>query len=114
MPLAPTLTLAHGAAIPRIGLGTWPMNDREVEKAVVEAVEIGYRLVDTAYAYGNERGVGRGIKNSGVAREEIFVTTKLNADWHGVTEAQEAWAMSAEKLGVDYIDLLLIHWPNPR
>jgi 2,5-diketo-D-gluconate reductase A len=114
MPLAPTTSLLHGAEIPRIGLGTWPMNDQEVEQAVAEAIEIGYRHVDTAYAYGNERGVGRGIKNSGVAREEIFVTTKLNADWHGVSEAADAWAMATQKLGVDYLDLLLIHWPNPR
>ena len=100
--------------MPRIGLGTWPMGDREAERAVARALEMGYRLVDTAHAYGNEEGVGRGIRASGVPRDEVFVTTKLNARWHGVEEAREAWEMSARKLGLDRIDMLMIHWPNPR
>jgi 2,5-diketo-D-gluconate reductase A len=111
---APTTTLLHGAEMPRIGLGTWPMGDREAERAVAEALDMGYRLVDTAHAYGNEAGVGRGIRASGVPREEVFVTTKLNAEWHGVEGAREAWEESARALGVDVIDLMLIHWPNPR
>jgi len=81
----PTLPLLHGAAMPRIGLGTWPMGDREAGRAVAEALAMGYRLVDTAHAYGNEAGVGRGLRASGVPREEVFVTTKLNAEWHGST-----------------------------
>jgi 2,5-diketo-D-gluconate reductase A len=111
---APTTTLLHGAEMPRIGLGTWPMDDREAERAVAEALDVGYRLVDTAYAYGNEAGVGRGIRASGVPREEVFVTTKLNAGWHGADGAREAWEASARALRLDVIDLMLIHWPNPR
>ena len=110
----PTLTLLHGAEMPRIGLGTWPMDDREAERAVAEALGMGYRLVNTAHAYGNEAGVGRGLRAAGVPREEVFVTTKLNARWHGVDGAREAWEMSARALGLDWIDLMLIHWPNPR
>ncbi|MCG5213911.1 aldo/keto reductase [Streptosporangium soli] len=113
IPAAPTADLVNGASIPRIGLGTWPMSDAEAEKAVAQAVELGYRLVDTAYAYGNEVGVGRGLRASGVPREELFVTTKLNGEWHGHDAAQEAFAASAERLGVDYVDLYLIHWPLP-
>ena len=74
----------------------------------------GYRLIDTAENYRNESGVGRGIRASGVDRDEVFVTTKFNARWHGEAEAQQAWANSAERLGLDHIDLLLIHWPNPQ
>jgi 2,5-diketo-D-gluconate reductase A len=110
---APLLELTHGAQMPQIGLGTWPMSNREVERAVISAVEAGYRLVDTAYAYGNEEGVGRGLRGCGLPREELFVQTKLNGQWHGVEEVADAWAGSIERLGVDYIDLFLIHWPLP-
>ncbi|MEV4419647.1 aldo/keto reductase [Patulibacter sp. NPDC049589] len=99
--------------MPRLGLGTWPLDDREAEVAVAQAVGIGYRLIDTAFNYGNEVGVGRGLAASGVKREELFVTTKLNKEDHGVDEVQRAFERSATKLDVDYIDLLLIHWPNP-
>jgi 2,5-diketo-D-gluconate reductase A len=112
-PLAPTLELPHGARMPHLGLGTWPMGDREAERVVAEAIGLGYRLIDTAHAYGNERGVGRGMRASGVPLDELFVTTKLNAEWHGRSEARDAFEMSAERLGVDRIDLFLIHWPNP-
>ena len=111
---APTVTLLHGAEMPRLGLGTWPMDDGEAETAVATAIELGYRLVDTAENYGNERGVGRGLKASGVSREELFVTTKFNRKWHGVDLVAEACERSADRLGVDYIDLLLVHWPNPQ
>lgn len=110
---APTIPLANGAHIPRLGLGTWPLDDREAETAVAQAIGIGYRLIDTAFNYGNEVGVGRGMASSGVPREELFVTTKLNKEDHGVDEVQRAFERSATKLDVDYIDLLLIHWPNP-
>ena len=89
------------------------MSDREAERVVAEAIGIGYRLIDTAHAYRNEAGVGRGVRAGGVPREELFLTTKLNAQWHGVREAHDAFAMSAERLGVEYIDLFMIHWPNP-
>ena len=80
----PDVTLANGVRIPQLGLGTWPMSDREAERTVPLALDLGYRLIDTAYAYGNEHGVGRGIRAAGVPREELFVTTKLNGEWHGV------------------------------
>jgi 2,5-diketo-D-gluconate reductase A len=111
--LAPTVTLSHGAAMPRLGLGTSPMNYDAAERAVVQALEVGYRLVDTAENYRNEVGVGRALKASGVPREELFVTTKFNKRWHSVEGARTAYEASASKLGLDYIDLLLIHWPNP-
>ncbi|GAA0899333.1 aldo/keto reductase [Virgisporangium ochraceum] len=110
---APTVTLTHGAEMPRLGLGTWPMDDGEAETTVATAIGLGHRLVDTAENYGNERGVGRGLKASGVPREELFVTTKFNKEWHGVDLVAEACQRSADRLGVEYIDLLLVHWPNP-
>jgi 2,5-diketo-D-gluconate reductase A len=106
--------LTHGAAMPRLGLGTSPMRDDEAERAVAQAVEAGYRLVDTAENYRNEAGVGRGLRASGLPREEQFVTTKFNAEWHGYELARRAFEGSAARLGVEYIDLLLIHWPNPE
>ena len=110
----PTVALANGEAMPALGLGTSPMNDAQTETTVAAAIEVGYRLIDTAENYGNERGVGRGIRASGIDRDEVFVTTKFNERWHGVEEAQQAFANSAERLGLDRIDLLLIHWPNPK
>jgi 2,5-diketo-D-gluconate reductase A len=100
--------------LPRVGLGTSPMNDADAERAVVQALEVGYRLVDTAENYRNEVGVGRALKASGLAREEVFVTSKFNKRWHSVAGARTAFEASAEKLGVEYLDLLLIHWPNPE
>jgi 2,5-diketo-D-gluconate reductase A len=113
-PAAPTVKLVNGASIPRLGLGTWPMSGEEAEAAVAQAAEAGYRLFDTAYAYGNEEGVGRGLRASGVPREELFVTTKLNGEWHGYQAAQEAFQASAGRLGLDYVDMYLIHWPLPQ
>jgi 2,5-diketo-D-gluconate reductase A len=112
--LAPTITLTHGAVMPQLGLGTWPLDDAGVEAALVTAIEAGYRLVDTAENYRNEAGVGRGIRASGIAREAMFITTKFNKKWHGRDLVGEAFERSSELMGVDYIDLLLIHWPNPR
>jgi len=111
--VAPTVTLANGVAMPAIGLGTWPMDDAKAEVLIPRAIAAGYRLFDTAENYGNESGVGRGIRASGIARDEVFVTSKFNARWHGFKETQEAFANSAERLGLDRIDMLLIHWPNP-
>jgi 2,5-diketo-D-gluconate reductase A len=111
--LAPTRRLLHGADIPLIGLGTYPMNDAEAERVVADAIGAGYRLIDTAEAYGNERGVGRGVSASGVDRAEIFVTSKFDKKWHGREKVRETFERSTERLGVDYLDLLLIHWPNP-
>ncbi len=110
----PSVSLANGVAMPALGLGTSPMDDAEAESAVAAALRAGYRLIDTAENYGNESGVGRGIRSSGVDRDEVFVTTKLNKRWHGEVEARQAFAKSAERLDLERIDLLLIHWPNPR
>jgi 2,5-diketo-D-gluconate reductase A len=90
------------------------MSDDETETAVLAALGAGYRLIDTAENYRNEGGVGRAIRASGVDRDEVFVTTKFNRRWHGVDEARQAFAASAERLGLERIDLLLIHWPNPQ
>ncbi|MBV8085198.1 MAG: aldo/keto reductase [Chloroflexi bacterium] len=109
----PRVKLRRGAAMPRLGLGTWPMSDRDAEELIPQALEAGYRLLDTAENYRNEVGVGRAMRASGIPRSELFVTTKFNKEWHGVDLAQRAFEASAKRLGVDYIDLLLIHWPNP-
>lgn len=111
--IAPTLKLSNNVEMPSIGLGTWPMDDREAERTIAAAIEAGYRLFDTAENYGNETGVGLGIKATGIDRKEVFVTTKFNRKWHGFKESQQAFANSARRLGVEYIDLLLIHWPLP-
>jgi len=112
-PGVPTITLRGGAAIPMIGLGTSPMDDDDTARAVASALEQGYRLVDTAENYRNEAGVGAGLRASGVDRSDVFVTTKFNRAWHSVDGARQAFEASAQRLGVDYVDLLLIHWPNP-
>ncbi len=109
----PTITLPHGLELPAIGLGTWPMDDAAAAVAVRTAIEAGYRLVDTAENYRNEAGVGQGVRDSGVAREDVVITTKLNRRWHSVDGVRAAWENSVRLLGVDYIDLFLIHWPNP-
>jgi len=109
-----TVTLANGVAMPALGFGTSPMGNAEAETAVAAALRAGYRLIDTAENYRNEPGVGRGIRSSGVDRRDVFVTTKLNKRWHGEAEAQQAFTNSAERLGLEHIDLLLIHWPNPQ
>jgi 2,5-diketo-D-gluconate reductase A len=108
-----TVRLTHGATMPRLGFGTSPMHDHDAERAVTYALEVGYRLVDTAENYGNERGVGRAITASGVPREDLFVTTKFNKKWHGVDLVPQALAASLDRLGLEYVDLLLVHWPNP-
>lgn len=111
--LAPTLTLLHGATIPVLGFGTWPLRGAEAATAVRTAIDAGYRLVDTAENYRNEDAVGQGIRDSGIDRSEIFLTTKLNREWHSVDGVQRTYEASLERLGVDYIDLLMVHWPNP-
>lgn len=110
---APLLTLSNGVQMPRLGLGTWPMNDAEAAATVARALDLGYRLIDTAENYENERGVGEGIRRAAVKREEIFVTTKFNRKWHSVDGVRQACEASLERLGLDYIDLFLVHWPNP-
>lgn len=109
----PTITLNNGLQMPRFGLGVWQASDDEAETAVSSALEAGYRLIDTAAMYGNEAGVGRTIKKSPVAREEIFVTTKLWSSDQGYEKTLAAFDISMQKLGLDYLDLYLIHWPTP-
>jgi len=110
---APTILLTNGVEMPQLGLGTWPMNDAEAADAVASALRMGYRLIDTAENYGNECGVGEGMRRAGLARSEVFVTSKFNRQWHSVAGARAACEASLARLGLDYIDLLLIHWPNP-
>lgn len=114
MSLKDTYTLANGVKIPIVGFGTWQTPDGDVaEASVAAAIKAGYRHIDTAAAYKNEESVGRGIKKSGVPREELFITTKLwNAD-HSYELAKKAIEDSLDRLGLDYLDLYLIHWPNP-
>lgn len=113
MILQETYTLANGVQIPKLGLGTWLINNEAVVQAVKDAVQIGYRHIDTAQAYQNERGVGEGIKACGVKREEIFVTTKLAAEVKSYTEAVASIDASLRKLGLEYIDMMIIHSPKP-
>jgi 2,5-diketo-D-gluconate reductase A len=110
----PTHTLNDGTKIPALGLGTWPMDDAEAERAVAAALESGYRLLDTATNYRNETGVGRGVAAAGVPREEILVTTKLPGRHHGYEETLASFEESRARLGLEYVDLYLIHWPLPR
>ncbi|SEP60576.1 aldo/keto reductase [Microlunatus flavus] len=112
-PLAPTRKLVHGAEMPVLGLGTSPVQGEAVVRQVAEAVAAGYRLIDTAENYGNEAGVGEGLRASGVDRSEIFLTSKLNRRWHSVDGVRQACEASLERLGTDYLDLFLVHWPNP-
>ncbi|HEX8103188.1 MAG TPA: aldo/keto reductase [Solirubrobacteraceae bacterium] len=99
--------------VPRLGFGTWQITGRDCERAVADALEIGYRHIDTARAYGNEREVGRGLAASGLARDEIFLATKLWMDEFEPDRLRAAAEDSLARLGTDYVDLLLLHWPNP-
>ncbi|WP_374633683.1 aldo/keto reductase [Ferrovibrio sp.] len=110
----PVLKLNDGRTIPQIGLGVWKADDAQAAEAVRTAIAAGYRHVDTAAIYGNEAGVGEGIRSAGVKREEIFVTTKLWNDAQGSDSALKAFDASLKRLGLDYVDLYLIHWPAPR
>ncbi|MCA1060317.1 aldo/keto reductase [Rossellomorea aquimaris] len=105
--------LSNGVEIPMLGLGTWLLNDEQTSKAVQEAISIGYRHIDTAQAYENEAGVGEGIRLSGVAREEIFVTSKVAGEAKTYEAVAESIDASLEKLGMDYIDLMIVHSPQP-
>ncbi|OBC14209.1 2,5-didehydrogluconate reductase A [Mycobacterium sp. 852013-50091_SCH5140682] len=107
----PTITLNDGNTIPVVGLGVGALSDSEAEQAVSAALQTGYRLIDTAAAYDNEAGVGRAIAASGIPREEIYVTTKLATPDQGYQSSQNAARASLERLGLDYVDLYLIHWP---
>jgi len=110
----PSVKLRNGIKMPQLGLGVWQAREgRQVEEAVAVAFERSYRLVDTAYIYGNEAGVGRAVRASGLERAEIFVTTKLWNSEDGYDRALRAFDASLERLGLEYVDLYLIHWPAP-
>lgn len=113
MILNDTYTLSNGVKIPKLGLGTWEIPDDKAAQAVREAVKIGYRHIDTAQGYDNERGVGEGVRTCGISREELFVTTKLQAFYKTYKEAKEAIAESLRVSGLDYFDLMIIHAPQP-
>ena len=113
MILQETYTLANGVRIPKLGLGTWLIPDTEVAAAVKSAIGLGYRHIDTAQAYGNERGTGEGVRASGLMREEIFVTTKVAAENKSYESAAASIDESLRKLGMDYADLIIIHCPQP-
>lgn len=108
-----TYKLSNGYKIPKLGLGTWLMNDVQTAQAIRDAVSIGYRHIDTAQAYMNEVGVGEGIRSSGVLREELFITTKIAAEAKNYDAVTQSINESLEKLGLDYIDLVIIHSPQP-
>lgn len=113
MILDETFSLSNGVRIPKLGLGTWMIADDAAAKVVRNAAEIGYRHFDTAQAYANERGVGEGLRASGIRRDELFVTTKLAAECKNYDEATTLIDSSLSALGLDYIDLMLIHSPQP-
>jgi len=108
-----TYTLSNGIHIPKLGLGTWFIDDKDAAQAVKDAVETGYRHIDTAQAYGNESGVGEGVRTCGPKREEIFVTTKLAAEVKSYEGAVAAIDESLQKMGLEYVDMMLIHSPQP-
>lgn len=112
-PSVPTVRLTNGVSMPQLGLGVWQASNEDAEKAVGWALEAGYRLIDTAAMYRNETGVGRAVALSDIAREDIFVTTKLWNSEQGYDKTLRAFEYSLENLGLDYLDLYLIHWPVP-
>lgn len=113
MVLKETYSLSNGVEIPKLGLGTWFIEDKDAAKAVKDAIAIGYRHIDTAQAYMNERGVGEGVRTCGIDREEIFVTTKLAAEVKSYDEAVASIDTSLRTMGLDYIDMMIIHSPKP-
>lgn len=111
--LQETFTLANGKKIPRLGLGTWLIDDNKVADAVRNAVQLGYRLIDTAQAYGNERGVGEAVRTCGVPREELFITSKVAAEEKTYEGAAASINETLAKMELDYLDLMIIHSPQP-
>ena len=108
-----TITLNNGIKIPQLGLGTWFIDDDKVAEAVKAAVDLGYRHIDTAQAYGNERGVGEGVRNCKIPREELFVVSKVAAEHKTYESAAKSIDETLEKMGLDYLDMMIIHSPQP-
>jgi len=113
MTAVPTITLNDGVEIPQLGFGVFQVPPEDTKKATLEALEVGYRHIDTAEMYGNEKGVGEAVAESGLARDEIFVTSKLNNTFHAREDALRAFDTTMETLGFETLDLFLIHWPMP-
>lgn len=113
MSQVPTITLNDGNTIPQLGFGVYQVDPSDTVETVQKALEIGYRHIDTAQMYGNEQQVGEAIKQSGIDRSEIFITSKLNNGFHEPNDARKAFNETLQKLDTDYIDLFLIHWPLP-
>jgi 2,5-diketo-D-gluconate reductase A len=113
MPDVPQIRLNNGVSIPQFGFGVFQIAPDRTATAVRTALDAGYRHIDTAQMYGNEEGVGQAIRESGLPRDEVFVTTKLDNDRHGHDEAIRAFGESLHRLGLDHVDLFLIHWPRP-
>jgi 2,5-diketo-D-gluconate reductase A len=105
--------LRGGVSMPRLGFGTWPLVGPAATRAVTQALECGYRLVDTAENYDNEAAVGAALRASALRRDEVFVTTKFNRQWHDEDLVRTALQRSIDRLGLEYVDMLMIHWPNP-
>jgi 2,5-diketo-D-gluconate reductase A len=110
----PITSLNDGTTIPQLGFGVFKVDPAQTERIVTDALEVGYRHIDTAAIYGNEEGVGKAIAASGIPRDELYITTKLFNKDQGTQSAFDAMALSLEKLGLDYVDLYLIHWPSPK
>ncbi|WP_344454972.1 aldo/keto reductase [Actinocorallia aurantiaca] len=110
---SPTVRLNNDVRIPQIGFGTYQIAPEETKEAVLTALDVGYRHIDTAQMYGNERQVGEAVRESGIDRGEIFVTTKLNNSFHAYDDALKAFDRSLEAMGLEQLDLFLIHWPLP-
>ncbi len=108
-----TFELNNGVKIPKLALGTWLIDDDKASKAVEEAIKIGYRHIDTAQAYGNEKGVGKCIRNSGISREDIFVTSKVAAENKSFASAMTSIDETLSKMNIGYIDMMIIHSPQP-
>jgi 2,5-diketo-D-gluconate reductase A len=109
----PSITLNDGRTIPQLGFGVFQIEPDETADAVSKALEIGYRHIDTAEMYQNEKGVGDAVRSSGIARDELFITSKLNNGFHEPDDARKAFDATLEALGLDHVDLFLIHWPLP-
>ena len=109
----PSVQMNDGRMIPQIGLGTWPLKDDDAPAVIVTAIEAGFRHIDTAFRYGNQKGVGQGVRDSGIARQELFITTKLDGEHQGGDKAVAGLDECLRQLGTEYVDLLLIHWPIP-
>jgi 2,5-diketo-D-gluconate reductase A len=109
----PTITLNNGVEIPQLGFGVFQIEPEQTREATLTALEVGYRHIDTAQMYGNEKEVGQAVRDSGLAREDLFVTSKLNNGFHAYDDALGAFEQSLKDLDIDYLDLFLVHWPLP-